>query len=310
MLSNPGKPLLVLAAFLVGLALSVWLGRLPTHAGGYEPASGGAAPGPVHRYSRLVCMSPAAVEIVFALGTGGRVVGVSQHTKWPPEALDRPECGAFINPNYERILALRPDLIITQGRAEDLKEFCDANGIDVAALALTDLESIFAETQRLGRLLEEEAGAEAVCASMRRRLAKVSMQVRDARPVRVLLVVGREPGTLNDIYSVSGGTFLHDLIELAGGRNVAADLPSPYGIISKEAILGRAPEVIVELHGEGADEAARKEALGLWQGLPTLPAVRLGRVYVIEATYAMIPGPRVVQLAETLAELLHGGEKQ
>ena len=310
MRGNPAKPLVVLAAFLIGLGLSLWLGRLPTHVAGRAGESGGQQPESVHRYARLVCMSPAAVEITFALGAGDRVVGVSQHTKWPPEALDRPECGAFINPSFERILALRADLIITQGRAEDLTEFGDANGIDVISLALTDLESIFAETRRLGRLLEAESEADLVCARMRAPLAKVAARARDLPPVRVLLVVGREPGALNDIYSVAGGTFLHDLIELAGGVNLAADLPSPYAIISKEAVLERAPEVIVELHGEGADEEARQEALKLWQGLPTVPAVRRGRVYVIEATYAMIPGPRVVQLAETLAELLHGGEAQ
>ncbi len=310
MRGNPAKPLVVLAAFLIGLGLSLWLGRLPTHVAGRAGEFGGQQPESVHRYARLACMSPAAVEITFALGAGDRVVGVSQHTKWPPEALDRPECGAFINPSFERILALRADLIITQGRAEDLTEFGDANGIDVISLALTDLESIFAETRRLGRLLEAEAEADLVCARMRAPLAKVAVRVQDLPPVRVLLVVGREPGALNDIYSVASGTFLHDLIELAGGVNLAADLPSRYAIISKEALIERAPEVIVELHGEGADEAARQEALKLWQGLPTVPAVRRGRVYVIEATYAMIPGPRVVQLAETLAELLHGGEAQ
>ncbi|GAH56365.1 unnamed protein product, partial [marine sediment metagenome] len=106
------------------------------------------------------------------------------------------------------------------------------------------------------------------------------------------------------------GTFLHDLLGVAGGRNVFVDLPRDYAPINKETLLQRAPDVIVELHGEGGDLARlQREVRRLWQGLPTIPAVRQGRVHVVEATYALIPGPRVVELAERLADLFHGEEQ-
>lgn len=304
-----GKVVLVGGGFLVGILLSLWLG-------GLSPGTGLATLQPEqrsdqrrYRYRRIICMSPAVAEIVFGVGAGSRVVGVSQHTKWPPEAMDKPKCGGFVNPNYELIFSLEPDLLITQGLAEHMKEFAGTNCIDLVSLELTDLESIFTQTERVGEVLELEARAELICAEMRHRLAQVRVRVSDKPPVRVLLVAGREPGELSNIFAVGSGTFLHDLVQIAGGRNVASDLASGYGVVNKETLLARGPEVVVELHGEGGDQAhTEKEVRELWQGLAPLPAVQQGRIYVIEATYAMIPGPRVVQLADRLADLFHGDE--
>jgi len=304
------KILPVCGAFVVGVALSFVLTRLPGPAGGRSVAARADSRRADYAYNRIICMSPAISEIVFWLGAGARVVGVSQHTKYPPEALAKPTCGGFFNPSYEQILALQPDLLITQGEAVKLTHFGRANGIEIVKVVTSDLESIFTETKRLGSLLQLEPEAELLCAEMRWRLAQVRARVARKAPVRVVLVIGREPGTLNNIHVVGPGTFLDDLVSVSGGRNVFSDLGRSYAVVSKEALLERAPDVVVELHGEGADEEQRQdEVRKLWQGLAPLPAVRNGRVYVIEATYAMIPGPRVIELAERLADLFHGGER-
>ncbi len=307
----PGKVVAVAAALLVGLAGAVWLSGLDEPSGRRAgPAQPGAAQED-YRYKSIVCMSPAASEIVFVAGAGGRVVGVSQWTQHPPEALGLPRCGGFYNPNYERILALEPDLIFTQGEAEDLRRFARGYGMEVCSLALTDLESITREVRRVGVLLQTEPQAELVSAEMQYRLARVRARVAREPVVGVLLVTGRQPDALNDIATVGPRTFLHDLVAAAGGRNVFDDLFMDYGVISKEALVARAPEVIVELHGEGGDHARlEREVRGLWNAMPSLPAVRDGRVYAVEATYALIPGPRVVDLAERLADLLHGEAEQ
>ncbi|MHC5034378.1 MAG: ABC transporter substrate-binding protein [Planctomycetota bacterium] len=299
------------AALLVGLVLAFWLNSLPAPVAQPRQSSGAEGHGFDHRSRRVVCMSPAVAEIVFALGAGDRVVGVSQYTTYPPEATRKPTCGGFMNPNYELILSLQPDLILTQGEAEKLTSFGRDNGIEVVSLELRDLASIFTETRRAGAALELEARAELLCAEMRYRLARVRAAVERKPRVPVVLVTSRDAGALSRISAVGPGGFLHDLIEAAGGRNVFADLPRAYAVVSKEAILERAPELVVELHGEGADLAAgAREARELWSGLSTLPAVRQGRVHVIEATYALIPGPRVVRLAERLAEIFHGDHSQ
>ena len=294
---------LVMVALVIGAsACAAWLGRLTPgrrEAPADEPAPAG--------YRRVVCMSPAVVELAFAVGAGERVVGICQHTMHPPEAFNRPSCGGFFNPNYELLLLLQPDLIVTQGQAEDLRRFAEHNGIELLSLNLVDLESISTQARRFGEVLDCQAGAERVCEDIESRLGAVRARVAGRPPVKVLLVTAREPASLNGIQAIGPGGFLHDLIAVAGGVNVVSDLPQSYGTVSKEALLARSPEVIVELHGEGGDpEAILRETRALWGGLSALPAVRNGRVYAIEATYAMIPGPRVVELAERLAEFLHG----
>jgi iron complex transport system substrate-binding protein len=256
-----------------------------------------------------VCTSPAATELVYALSPSEadrRVVGRSDFTTYPPEALAKPSCGGVINPNYELVLALRPDLIVTQGAAEDLQAFADRNGIALVSLTLTDLQSVLEALSRLGEVLGLEAEAEAARASLQSRLDKVAARCRGKSPVPLLLVVGREMESLTGIFAAGPGGFLDDVIRVAGGRNVCADLPSSYASVNREAIVAKAPEVIVELHGEGGDPDEEEQRVReAWEAMAMLPAVRNGRVYVVTSTYALIPGPRVVDLAERLADILH-----
>jgi len=301
------KITLIGGALMAGIALSWLLGRVEFgFTASSPPAAQAAARGTQRTPQRIISMSPAITEMVFALGQGDRVAGVSQFTCYPPEALKKPQCGGFINPDRERILMLRPDLIIVQGAAEALSDFAGRNGIELLTLRIEDLGSIFGAIMQIGSALGCSARAELLCAQMRLRLARVKAAAEGKRPVSIFLVTGREPGTLNKIQTAGSGGFLNDLIRIAGGRNIFADIPRQYATVSKESLLRREPEVIVELRGEGElsqDEAARIREL--WRALAPLPAARNDRIYLIGSTYAMIPGPRVVSLAEKLGDILH-----
>ena len=303
------RSLVVIAvAFPIGVVLSWAVGRLEAPRGG-AAASPAAASGSDTQLlpARVICMSPAITEIVFALGQGDRVAGVSQWASYPPEASQKPKCGGFIDLNREMLLALRPDLVIMQGLGEQLTEFCNRNGIRVLSVELEDLESVFTTIGKIGRALGCEARAEVLCAEMRLELARVKAAVEDRPVVDVLLVTGRERGTLTNIQAVGSGGFLNDVVRLAGGRNVFDDLRRKYDVVNKESLLRRRPQVIIELIGEGElTQARREEIRTLWGGLSPLPAVQQGRVYAIGGTYAMVPGPRLVQLARELSHLLHG----
>jgi iron complex transport system substrate-binding protein len=297
-------------ALALGVVLSLLLETVEPPAADQSASTQAPEAARAYTFRRVVCMSPAVTEIVFAVGAGDRVVGVSDHTMYPAEALNRPVCGGAYTPSSERILSVDPDLIITQGEAEKLRRFAADNGIGFVSLALTDLHSICSEAERLGGVLEVPERAALVVAEMRYRLALTRARTSAAGAVPVFLVTFREPGALNDLNTVGAGTFLDDVLAAAGGRNVFHDLPQAYGPVSKEAVLARRPEVIIELHGEGGDPAgAQAETERLWAGMAGLPAVQSGRVHVVESTYAMIPGPRVADLAERFAALLHGEEE-
>jgi len=293
----------VVAALIVGMVLSRYLPRLR-----YKPPgrnSTAAAP------QRVICMSPAVTEMAFALGQAERVVGVSQFTTYPPEAAEKPQCGGFANPAFERILSLHPDLVITQGMGRKVREFCEERDIACLSVELTDLESIFAALDEISRALACEERAQELVGSMRDSLGAVRRKA-EAHPRRkVFLVIGREPGTLRQLHTVGPGSFLNDVLKLAGGDNVFGDLSLPYATVSKESLVERQPDVIIELHGEGMTDEVRTERITqVWSAMSVLPAVRQRRVHAIGSTYALMPSPRVVLLAEEFYGILHGGAEE
>jgi len=290
---------MIVGALLAGVLLALLLQRLEFTPP--EDSTGQGAP------SRVICMSPAVTEIVYALGQGDRVVGISQYATYPPEALGKPECGAFVNPNLERILALRPDLVIVQGISQKVTEFCQDRNIRLLTLDLTDLDSVFVAIEQVGQALECQKEAERLRAEMRGQLDAVARSVAGKQRIPVFIAAGRNMDSLRNLMTISKGSFLNDVLELAGGRNIFGELAMSYPTISKESLLERQPEAIIELCGEGMiSQSDKAEIMATWKTLSALRAVRNGQVYAIGNTYALIPGPRVTILARDIADILHG----
>ncbi len=258
-------------------------------------------------YERVITMAPSLTEIVFALGQGDRVVGVSDYTTYPPEADDQPRCGGYVNPNFEIMLSLRPDLVITQGRPGEFRAFGERYGIDIMPMEIDDLNSIYESIMDIGKTLGCVEEAHELVSDMKRQLEKVKAELNGHEPIPTLLVVGRDPSSLREVHVVGPGGFLHDFLELVGGKNIMDDLNRQYSSVSKEIVARRNPEVIIELHGEGMmSEQERRQYLKVWQNMRSLHAVENKRIYVIEETFAMLPGPRSPEIAERMAEILHG----
>jgi len=267
---------------------------------------------------RIVCLAPSITEMVFALGAGAQVVGVSDYCSGPATALTLPRIGGFTNPNYERILALRPDLVLTIGEAERLRRFCAARAIPCRSLTIESVAGVRRAFTTLGDLLDRRSAAAARSAELEGDLAAVQARVAGLRPVPTLLVVARAPGTLRGLMTTNGETFLSELLALAGGRNCFTDGRQRYFTPSQEAIFAAAPEAIVELQpaaGQwtandpqaGSDPAQRQRLLADWRSLPGLPAVESGRVFVVTEPRLLIPGLHMAETAAHLARLLHPG---
>jgi len=294
---------------------SVWAAGLAGLAGaglslvlsGLDPGQGPAPAMPAGRAPRrVVCMAPNVAEAVFALGAGDRVVGVSQYTNYPPEARSRPSVGALYNPDLERLVALRPDLVIVQQRHEKVEALCRRRGIPVLRVSMTDVRSILAGILSLGRVLGRPESARALCARIEAELAAVRRRVAGRPRVKVFLCLGRSPGSLKGLFTVGGKSFLSQLIETAGGKNIFADLEKEYHQISAESLLVRAPEVIVETYpSQELSRGRRRRLLRDWQAMPTLPAVRRGRIFFVTDDYILVPGPRIGRIAARLAGLFH-----
>ncbi|HEX3703614.1 MAG TPA: helical backbone metal receptor [Vicinamibacterales bacterium] len=259
--------------------------------------------------ARIVSTSPSITETLFALGLGDRVVGVSQYCRFPPQAATLPKVGTFLKPNAELIAGLRPDLVIVHQVADGVDRRLAALRIPYVVVERGALTSVFSSIRHIASAAGVPARGDALVADLERKLEAVRGRAETPRP-RVLFVVGRRPGTLADLVAVGPGSYLDDLIGIAGGVNVTAIAGQPeYPRLSMETVLRLNPDVIVDTVNMGDTDAAftahRRADDGLWSRYGTLTAVQTGRVFSATTDALVVPGPRVVEAAEWIAALLH-----
>jgi iron complex transport system substrate-binding protein len=286
------------------LALAA-LGSAGCGGGGERPAADRPTAAPAAEPRRVICGSPAVTEIVFALGRGDRVVGVSDYAVYPPEAAGKPRIGGWIDPNRERLLMLDPDMILSQGEHASLASFAEEYEIPFVPVVLDGLDDLYGAVETIAaRLGVAERGAD-LNASIRAALRAVRERRGDRPARRAVLIVGRSGSGLNGLSAAGPGTFLDDLLAAAGGTNCFSDARGDYPRISKESLLLRDPEVIVELQPGPSDPAALARLRRDWEDLSELSAWKRGRIVSLTNSFLMIPGPRVGESARILADALH-----
>lgn len=287
-----------------GRAALVLVLVLAAGCGAPEPAADGsrdAVP------SRIVSLIPAVTETIYAVGAGPAVVGVSTFDTYPPDVASVTRVGGLVDPDTERILALRPDLVFLYGSQTDLVVQLERAGVAYQTYRHGGIAGIVDTTRSVGRRVGHAARGDALATEIERDLAAVRARVEGRPRPRTLIVFGREEGLLRGIYASGGTGFIHDMVEAAGGENIFADVVQEAVQASLESILARAPEVILELRAPNAvrtpDWAARQ--LEIWRAAPSLPAVRDGRVHVLIDERLVVPGPRVAGGVDLIARTLH-----
>lgn len=260
---------------------------------------------------RIVSTSPSITEVLFALGLGPHVVGVSNYCEYPPQVKDLPKVGTFLRPDAESIARLKPDLVIVHKLPNELTNRLTALHIRYAEVDRGGLTDAYSEIKEIGKATGAEPQADELIAAMRARLDQIHAQTIGTKKVNVIFVIGRDPGTLSNIIVVGRDNFLNELIEVAGGTNViAAESSEPYPHISLETVLRSQPDVLIDMGdmGSGPEERERKakENRALWDTLPNLSAAKEGRVHCLTSTAFVVPGPRAVEAAEILFAILQG----
>lgn len=256
-------------------------------------------------YQRIICATPSITEIVFALGRGDRVVGVSDFSFYPPEAKEITRIGGLFNPSTERIISLKPDLIIFQGKHERLARFCRRQRIQTLPVKIDRLRDITKAIRQIGKELDTEGQASALADQLLAELDALRQKTHKLRPKKVFLALSHTPGDMTGIMTTGPGTFLHELIELGGGRNLFSDTSLSYPQISKETLLMRQPEVIIEVFAEGISNKNRALLRKDWMRLASLRAVSEGNIHFLTDDFLLIPGVRIVQTAAKLAKAIH-----
>jgi iron complex transport system substrate-binding protein len=258
---------------------------------------------------RIISTSPGITETLFALGLGDRVVGVTQYCTYPPAVAKIPKIGSWTATNLESVVAARPDLIIVQKTAVHATDKFRALGIRTLEVRLDRIADIYSTIDQIGGAADVAARARALRDSIRRDLEDVRRKAANRPKTSVMFVVGRTPGTLEGIIAAGGQSYLSEVMELAGGRNILADSPVGYPKVLHEEIIARNPDVILDMGehaaAEAITEAQRKTEVALWSRFSTVSAVRNGRVHPVSSGIYVVPGPRVVDCARQFARFLH-----
>lgn len=260
--------------------------------------------GPTPRVpSRIISLVPAITEMLFAIGAGDRVIGVSSFDTFPPEVATRAKVGALLDPDFERILSLQPDLVVVYGTQTELIERLNRVRIPTFVYQHARLSDVAAMVGRIGDRVGRSAEAARLARSIEQDLAAVRTASAGRPRPRVMLVLEREPGALRNIFASGGFGFLHDLLEVAGATNVFADVLRENVQVSAELLLARAPDVVIETHPSNwRGDRAREHAA--WRAMAALPAVRANRIHLVADDRLFIPGPRVAEGAKVLAAII------
>ena len=284
---------------LLGALLSACRPQLPTTAPASAPASA-AVP------KRIIAIAPNAAEIIAALGETKRLVGVGDFCKWPPELAALPRVGGLFDTNLEAVLRLQPDLLIMRGRNDALERLCADRGIRVYHDPTETFDDIYGTLHELGDLLDRRAAADAIERDMRRRLERITAAVAGRPRPRVFITLARNPDSPANILTATKRTFIHEVIALAGGENVFADLAMDYPQVSPEAVLAAKPDVIIEAMPEAQPTPELTQTVrALWRKLGPIPAVENDRVYLLTEENALVPSPRIVDIVARVARWLH-----
>jgi iron complex transport system substrate-binding protein len=249
---------------------------------------------------RIVTLAPSLTEIVYFLGLGERVVGVTRYSSFPPEAAAKPKVGSYVDLNVEQIVSLAPDLVIgtADGNQPAVVEILEKAGIPVYIVNPRNLHEVIDTVRDIGGVCGVPERAAALAAGLSARLDTIAAKTAGLGRPTVFLQVNARP-----IVTVSADTFSSDLIRLAGGRNMADGEPISYPRISVEEVIRQKPEVIVisSMDRGGAPEDARRA----WLRLKLIPAAEQGRVHLVDSDLIDRPSPRVLEGLEILARLIH-----
>ena len=248
---------------------------------------------------RIVSLAPSITEILFAIGLDEEIVGVTDFCNYPPAALAKPKV-AYSQPNLESLVALEPQLVLAPPSflRADLLAKLEQLKISTFVLESKTVEGIFGHIQLLGRMLGRASEANAYTAAMRKQVVNLTKKVEGRPRPTLLYVLNSEP-----LITVGPGSFIHHLIELAGGRNAAERANAPYPRLTMEEVLTQNPDILLFPIGkyEGIPQAEQDR----WKRWDTLRAVQEGKLFQVQSDLLNRPGPRVIEGLRHLVKLLH-----
>jgi iron complex transport system substrate-binding protein len=261
-------------------------------------------------YPRVASVTPAGTDLLIAVGGADHLVAISTYDDDREGVTGKPRIGDYSNVDWEKLASVHANYLLLQespDRVSDaMKEQCSELGLTIVNLKIESISDIFTTMDTLARIINATAQTRPAQAQMRAELAGVQARVSGQPKVRALIV------TSEDGLDLAGpGTFLDELLTMAGGENVAAKLGRRYAVVEPEMLSSMAPDVVIQLIPDGnKTPQVMDQAQRFWAQMDNLPAVKNNRVFILTDWYALEPGSHVGELAEKFADCLHPGTKQ
>jgi iron complex transport system substrate-binding protein len=254
---------------------------------------------------RIISTSPNITEILYGIGAFDKVVAVSDYCTYPPAVKSLPRVGGWENSNLEQIIRLRPDLVaLSDAQAPLIQPQLQQLGVRTLVVPTRTLANVFEAMNLLGQATGHESQARELAAQVHTKLDTVRLKTSSLPRRRVLLVVDRTPGTLRDLYVATQGSYLAELIDIAGGECIAAPQPAGYSKISKEAVVALAPDLIMDFV-HGTTNRLGEDPVAVWGDLSLLRAVRERQVYPVRNEFVPHASQFVADTAELFAHIIH-----
>jgi iron complex transport system substrate-binding protein len=260
--------------------------------------------------NRIVSFAPSITETLFALGLGDRIVGVTRYCLYPPEAQKIAKVGGYVDPNFEMILGLKPDLVLMLREHGPLLDFLKKNSINYKVIINESLSEIINSFSEIASLCDVKARGDSLVSQIKKELLCNDSSGPDTPDV--LICVGRNnpgSGQIAKFFAAGPGTFYDELIRAAGGKNACADSLIAYPELSAEAIVRMKPDVIFDLMAVVANTDPDK-VISDWHSMLMLPAVKAKHVYALTGDYATIPGPRILNLLRDLRKMMNKAKEK
>ncbi len=253
---------------------------------------------------RIVSLTPGHTETVYALGAGDRLVAVDTYSDYPAEARAVPvRLTTYPAPSIETIVGLQPDLVLTLVEKDDVLDQLRQQGIPVLKLFPRDFDATVSSIEKLGQVLDANAQAAAIAADMRARRDAVEQAIDGAQAPSVLYEMDASDPTKPFVAGPAG--FYGQLVALAGGNNIFADLPGDFGQVGAESVIARNPDLIILADAYSPYNAQTPAMLAGRPGWDAVSAVRGNAIYAVNADLFSRPGPRLIDGLESLAYLFH-----
>ena len=254
---------------------------------------------------RIVSISPSVTEILYGVGAWPQVVAVSQFCSYPEDVKNKPRVNGWEKTNLEQLTALRPDLVIgVAAQAPFLQDKLTELGIRSLFLNSNTLSDVYKAIEEIGKVSGHEREATELLSKTKSEIETVRKAVNDRQPLKVLCVVDRVPGTIRELYTATRGSYLDELITIAGGQSIAPEAEHGWGKITKEAAVSLNPEVIIDMIQSSKGNFG-EDPVAVWQELSDVRAVQNKRIYPIRDDMAIHPSQFVGHTARVFAGVIH-----